>query len=215
MKRQLRLSPTLLDSFAYYMSIEDNEQSAVKRTELLARLRGEEIQPSEAMLDGIQFEQDVLNTCTGKLNPDTSKPYGECVVEVAEFVYGGTYQYPIRYEFNGIMVEGFIDFLKRNKVVDIKTTSKYDIGKYLFNNQHLAYLLGLRREKINNFVYIVTDFRNVYKEEYNYHPDFENKFQSNISAFLGYLENDNEMKEAYYDIYINKESKVCNTIPKI
>lgn len=208
-----RLSPTLLDSFAYYLSIDDCEQSADKRQELLDRLNGVSLPPNEAMQRGIDFENAVIAACNGKYEFSNEK-YDYCVKEVCEIVQGGFSQYPVSFEMCDVKIDGFIDFLKLNTVFDVKTTKKYEVGKYQFNNQHLVYLLALRQERINRFVYLVTDFSNVYQEEYFYHPEIENKLRSNIVAFLDYLTNDYEMQEAY-KIYCEREVKKCSTIQTI
>jgi hypothetical protein len=207
-----RLSPTLLDSFAYYLSV-DEEQSADKRQELLNRLNGVKLPPNEAMQRGIDFENAVIAACNGKYEFSSEK-YDLCVKEVSEIVQGGFSQYPVFLEIAGVRIDGFIDFLKLNTIFDVKTTSKYEVGKYQFNNQHLVYLLALRQEKINRFVYLATDLSNVYPEEYFFHPDMENQLRSNVIAFLDYLTNDYEMQEAY-KIYCEREVKQCSTIQTI
>jgi hypothetical protein len=187
----------MIDSFQYYMSVEDAERSALVRDELLARIRGERRPPNKAMQRGIDFENDVVLAMDGKYKPDKIDKYAECVAEVALVVEGASCQVPVEANIDGIKIFGFIDFLKRNWVIDTKTTKKYDVGKYLHNNQHLAYLTCLHDSGINNFMYLVTNFSTVFKETYQWKPSFRDDLKSNIARFFDYLETDKEMGTAF------------------
>ena len=195
-KPQLRISPTLLDSFAYYLSVEDGEQSEQKRQEIIAYLRGEKT-TSEAMQNGLMFEQDVVACLQGKALMTTDAGIIKCAEEIAGIVKGGVYQHHVEREINGVTVHGYIDFLKRNTIADVKTTKKYEIGKYNKKNQHRIYLYCTQPMKIDRFAYLVTDFKNVYREDYQWLDNYETDLKTNIQAFFDYLENDNEMKTAY------------------
>lgn len=196
-----RISPTLLDSFGYYMSIEDDERSAVVRGELLARLRREEREPSAAMQKGLDFEAHVVRALKNEYLTSGDLKYDACVQEVADFVEGGLHQVHIQAEVNGVLVHGYIDFLCGNLIVDVKTTKKYTMGKYYSGNQHLVYMYALRPAKITSFSYLVTDFRNVYREDYSWNPKMLDQIKSNLADWFGYLENDPEMREAYETTY--------------
>lgn len=208
--QRLSLSPTILDSFAYYLSIDNDEQSEVKRQEIIARFDGKEIVKSEAMQKGIDFEATVLKCCN---EPDKfSYENDKCVVEIADMVRGGIYQHSAVCVCGDVYLHCIMDFLKANTVYDVKTTSKYEIGKYGQSNQHLAYLQALRAEKINRFVYLATDFRNVFYEDYNYQPAFEDTLKSNIARFFDYLQSDKEMNQAYQNYCTRKEQILCDLI---
>ena len=190
-----QISPTFLDSFAYYIAKEDGEQ---ERAELLARLRGEPTEISESMQRGIDFE-----TAVGKFRDGTyemvpgQESYDSCVMEISRLVAGGIPQMHVERELGGVLVHGYIDFLNANWIYDIKTTKSYEVGKYLQRNQHLAYLYCLEPCDIRHFGYLVTDFRNVYAEDYHWHPSFTDRLRGNIAAFFDYLEVDKEMREAF------------------
>ncbi len=213
------LSPSLLDSFAYYLSIRDDEQKDTKRKEIIDRLNDVKIPPTPAQREGLAFEGAVYEACVIGEYKDKDQRYADCVNEIAAIVRDGTYQYAINIEINGVRFYSLpdrpiaIDFLNINTAYDIKTTAKYDIGKYQFSNQHLVYLLALREEKIDNFVYLITDFRNVYKEYYQWRQSFESNLMSNMAEFFNYLTADPEMSVAYENYCARKDSQ-CQVLTK-
>lgn len=183
-----RLSPTFLDSFAYYLRSEGDE----KRQELLDRLRGIRREPTEAMQKGIDFEDSVVLAAEGLYEGDDP-----CVIEVGRTVAGSVWQHHVERELGGVLLHGYLDAFNGGLVFDIKTTGKYEIGKYRNNNQHMAYLYCLRDLRVDHFAYLVTDFKNVYREDYHWTPAFESRLRANVSEFLDYLSVDPEMKEAF------------------
>jgi len=191
-----RLSPTLLDSFDYYLSIEDEEQSQQKRQELIDYLNGKKV-VSEAMQKGVDFENNVVLCNMGEKIDCEDERYFDCVHEIAGIVDGSVYQWHIEREFEGVLIHGYADFINRNRVFDVKTTANYEVGKYRNRMQHRIYLACLRQERIDNFTYLITDFRNVYKEDYFWMPEYENELRTSIGLFFEYLSNDVEMKQAY------------------
>jgi hypothetical protein len=210
------LSPSLLDSFAYYLSIQDSEQSQSKRAEIINRLLDIKTPANEALLAGLEFEKNVQLACNDCFVSKGEK-YDDCVIEIANVVRGGIYQHPINVEIDGVLFFSepekpiSIDFLKINTAYDVKTTKKYEVGKYQFGNQHLVYLLALRQERIDNFVYLVTDFRNVYQEFYQWKPSFRDTLKSNITQFFDYLSSDIEMSNAYL-AYCQRKEKACQCL---
>lgn len=191
-----RLSASLLDSFDYFLSIEDEEQSRQKRDELIAYLRGEKT-TSEAMQKGLDFEQAVMLCAMGHEPDVKDERYKSCVIEIARQVRGSVYQYHVERRFDNVILHGYMDFLNRNRVDDLKTTSSYEVGKYRNRSQHRIYLYCLQPEKIVDFRYIITDFRNIYYEDYQWNPSFEDDLRTSINRFFDYLDNDTEMKQAY------------------
>jgi hypothetical protein len=193
----LYISPTFLDSFRRYKNMESGEASDAMRLELLERLRGVMRPPNEAMQRGIDFEDDVCAACDMRYTPKTPD-YDMYVREVADFVRGARRQIHVEREImSGISIHGYIDFLLPGLVVDTKTTLAYEWGKYLHNCQHLAYLYALKPEGITRFEYVVTDFKGVYHEKYDWTPAMDDELRSRIYGWLDYLETDSEMKAAF------------------
>lgn len=86
---------------------------------------------------------------------------------------------------------GNLDELAGDLVADIKTTSKYDFPKYLHNYQHLVYPFTLAQEGINVsfFRYHITDFTNVFIEDYVPNPEKdEQRLRSHCEHLISFLE---------------------------
>jgi hypothetical protein len=191
----LYISPTFLDSFRRYLTLESVEASDAARQELLDRLRGVKHPPNEAMQRGLDFEADVCAACDRKFEPKNTD-YDWYVKEIAEYVDGARRQVHVEAEvLPDITIHGYIDFLLPGLIVDTKTTLAYEWGKYLHNTQHLAYLFAL--PDVRNFEYVVTDFKGVYRERYTWKPEFGNELKARVRQWMNYLECDEEMKEAF------------------
>jgi hypothetical protein len=193
-----RLSPSFLDSFAYYLSIEDEDAADARRLELIARLKGEELPPNEAMLNGQKYEKDVMDAVCGiyKLSGDVF--YDSCVFDAAKIIDDSIYQYHVQAELDGVLIHGYIDFLNGNHLYDTKfVVDTPDIGKYRNSNQHKSYLFCCQAMNITNFTYLIADGKQLYKEFYQWKPSFVDDLKSNIRQFFDYLSNDSEMELAY------------------
>lgn len=70
--------------------------------------------------------------------------------------------------FGKVCLYGLLDNIKENVIYDQKTTSRYEFPKYVHNSQHLVYPYCCIKSgiEVDNFQYRITDFRNVYVEEY-------------------------------------------------
>lgn len=202
------ISPTLLDSFAYYQSIEDEEASERSRQELLNRLRGVKAPPSSAMQRGIQFEQDVCDAIDGNPVDSTRQltpKHASIILQVAQELNGSTRQSHVGYWLDEeTLIHGYVDFLLPRVIVDTKTTASYDWGKYIGNCQHLAYLTALNHLNYSHFRYIAVLFNrdgqalDVTWEDYYYRPQMLDELRARCGDFFDYLTADTEMGEAYY-----------------
>lgn len=79
----------------------------------------------------------------------------------------------IETKYGHVLLYGYIDELMAYLISDIKTTKSYEFGKYINNWQHRVYLYCLKENGIDTFQYTVTDFDEVYKEEYVWREDYE------------------------------------------
>ena len=192
-----RLSPTMISAVEYYLSLEDEDRSAQARAELLARMRGEPLPASEAAQKGQAFEDMVFCLCNGDSPGEVDNKLLACGKEVAGIVKGSLWQVHVGREIGGVMLHGYIDCLRGNHIFDIKTTRKYEIGKYLHNTQHLAYLYCLRETEVRHFSYVVSDFRSVYREDYDWYDGMVDLLKAKVAGFFDYLAVDDEMRQAY------------------
>lgn len=202
------ISPTMLDSFAYYMSLEDEDASERSRQELLNRLRGVRTPPNAAMQRGIDFEQDVCDAIDyvpidrwGELTPK----HQSIILGIAQELSEATRQAHVGYWLdNETLIHGYVDFLLPKTIVDTKTTASYDWGKDIGNCQHLAYLSALNHLHYRHFKYLVVLFNrdgqalDTVWEDYFYRPQMVDELRGRCAEFLDYLTADTDMGEAYY-----------------
>ena len=115
--------------------------------------------------------------------------------DFAEYLKGAlTQQFTDGYldtKYGTVYLYGYIDQLMPFKVVDIKTTSKYNAFKYRENWQKIVYpfCLNYNGNHINEFEFVATDFKNSWTEIYNYNEekDLPNLIE-HCERFIGFLE---------------------------
>ena len=139
-KKLIEISPSFLDSFRYYRSLDVNDQDKVQsaRTGLLNRLRGLSTPPTPEQKAGQTFEDTVQGILEGKLLPGYE--FLSLAREAADYIGKATYQVPINLHVGNYMINGYIDFLTPNLIIDTKTTKTYKPGKYFNYMQHRVYL---------------------------------------------------------------------------
>lgn len=181
MERYL-MTQTLLSSFAYQFSCaEGNEEAA--RQEFISKLLREKEEPTEAIMNGIAFENEVYKVAGGyRRNPHETWERG--IQQVAAVIRGAPVQIRASREItvDGMvfLVYGVLDALKAGTIYDVKFKNKSFAslelaGSYLDSPQHPAYFYIV--PEAQKFVYLVSDGQDLYREEYT--PD--------ASPFIGDL----------------------------
>lgn len=194
------ITPSLHASWDYYQRFEWKEKA-----EFMATLRKEEIKPSEAMLAGRKFEDDVRNVCDNEgflesmaEHSDTS--YLACVSEVANIVRGGLWQERVMFDARlcgmDFLVFGRMDVIKRDMIYDIKRSESYEVGKYQGSVQHPIYMYG---SGVRKFKYLVTDDKSVWHEDYAFAPDMEARMWSELRNMVDAIMSCQDFRLAYLD----------------
>ena len=88
-------------------------------------------------------------------------------------------------------IGGFVDYSYNDKIIDLKTTANYKLGKYAEYSQHRAY--GLIESHKTKFVYYVTDFENAYIEPYTNKKQNHDEFLHNVSLFWEFTQENREL----------------------
>jgi len=99
-------------------------------------------------------------------------------------------------QYGEVFLYGYLDYLLPFKVVDLKTTGKYNAFKYRNNWQHVVYPYCLNQQgiEITDFEYLVTDFKGVYKEDYTYMPKLDiPRLRDICERFIEFLEGNREL----------------------
>ena len=80
---------------------------------------------------------------------------------------------PLETKYGTVELYGYIDELLPFKVCDLKTTGKYNAFKFRDHWQHMVYPYCLIESGnlINDFEYVVTDFKQIYIEPYSFVPE--------------------------------------------
>lgn len=182
------LTHSLLSSWLYAMKDSPYEDATTERDsyqEFLQALRREPGEQTEAMRNGIEFEDLVTDIVNG-LEDHTHKWY-EAAAKVARTVKGGWLQYKAKKEMTvsgeQILLYGRLDVLKAGEVIDVKFSKGYERGKYITSTQHPTYLELI--PEAEKFTYLVSNGNEVWTETYR--RDETPDITVIIASFLEYL----------------------------
>ncbi len=171
-----KVYPTLLNLYARF------EKGLASGQELLDRINRVPVPQTEAQAKGVSFEDAVLKGTDEELfDPDVIirsralLPRPVVATQVyCEHLVGETLFY------------GFVDVLGRNLAVDLKSTAKYTEGRFEEDHQNL-YLPALQKKGVRTLRYVITDFSDLFTEEYDLSTDFSVQYRQ-ILAFTEFLE---------------------------
>lgn len=196
------ITPTLLNSFAYYFGFEGEasedddgniitaeEKEANARKEFLQTLSREKFVPSSSMQKGIDLENRITAYCKGI---DDENPV---IREIGDICKGGLWQERVKANFGEYLLYGKADVIKRDTIIDIKFSGSYELGKYQPSMQHRIYLYCT---KLPKFSYLISNEREWWREDYFNYDGIEQEIHQAIREFTDYLENDQEAKGLFY-----------------
>lgn len=182
------LTHSLLSSWLYAMKDSPYEDATTERDsyqEFLQALRREPGEQTEAMRNGVEFEDLVTDIVNG--DADTGHKWYEAASKVAGIVKGGRLQYKAKKEITvsgiKILLYGRLDVLKAGEVIDIKFSKGYERGKYLSSTQHPTYLELI--PEAEKFTYLVSNGTEVWTETYR--RDETPDITVIIASFIEYL----------------------------
>lgn len=150
--------PTLLNEFSKYLKNPDEVQyrQLLNRINRVADFDAETLKRFQK---GISFEDAVLKNKSHAYDP-------EIIASVRAMIpQRRVTQKLIQFTHRNIRFYGYADVVGERRVIDLKTTSNYQPGKFAFNFQNL-YLYGLRNEGCVQMDYIIYDFEKVHVETY-------------------------------------------------
>lgn len=193
------LTHSLLSSWLYAMKDSPYDDATTERDsyqEFLQSLRREPGEQTEAMMNGIEFEDLVADIVNG--DADADHKWHEAAAKVACIVKGGWLQYKAKKEITvsgvKILLYGRLDVLKAGEILDIKFSKGYERGKYITSTQHPTYLELI--PEAGQFTYIISNGTEVWTETYR--RDETPSIIPIIESFLAYLkEND------LWDLFVN------------
>lgn len=182
------MTHSLLSSWLYTMKENPFEDMTTERdpmAEFMQTLRREPTPTTEAMQNGIDFEDLVTDIIHGRADPKA--PWYTAAERVARRCAGGVLQYKARkpIEVGGVqlLLYGRLDCLKAGEIIDVKFSKSYDVGKYFSSTQHPTYFELIPEAR--RFTYLVSNGSAVWPETYR--RDEAPSIFPVISDFLDWL----------------------------
>ncbi|NIJ55666.1 hypothetical protein [Dyadobacter arcticus] len=171
-----KLYPTLLNVFDRF------EKGYIDKDELLNRVNRVPVLQTQAQRKGASFEEAVIKGIDEEMfDPDILDKVRALLPRpmLKTQVY-------CEYQLDDVLLYGYVDVLGRIVAADIKTTSNYQPGCYAISHQNF-YLPALRVKGIRSLRYIITDFKEVYQEEYDHTLDLAHQIRQ-IKSFCEFLD---------------------------
>lgn len=163
------MTHSLLTSWLYTMRenpYEDATSESDPMGEFMATLRREPTPTTEAMQNGIRFENLVTAIING--NADPGEQWYSAAEKVARRCAGGILQYKAKKTLMvgdmELLLYGRLDCLKAGEIIDIKFSKGYDPGKYFSSTQHPTYFELI--PEADRFTYLVSNGSAVWPETY-------------------------------------------------
>ena len=186
---QFKIYPSLLDAYQWYVLSEKEEAEQ----EFINKINRVPFSSKEAdrgtwvnkIIDlALEGEKEFnINCLDGAYN------------EIATYLNGSIVQgyTSTQIEIDGKIIElyGYYDYLQYDKVIDLKTTNVYDLGKYKNSLQLHFYPVSLIDNgfEINEFEFLVYDFKNVYREPYKVDYDYsKSMLVESVRNLINFLE---------------------------
>ena len=165
------MTHSLLSSWLYTTKENPYEDATTERDpmeEFLRVLRREPTPATEAMQNGIDFEDLVTAIVRGApIRNDLDKWY-DAAYKVAQIIRGGVLQFRARKIVTvagmDFVLYGRLDALRAGVIYDIKFSKGYDRGKYFGSTQHPTYLEIVPEAR--RFTYLVSNGADVWTETY-------------------------------------------------
>lgn len=171
-----KLYPSLLSCFDRY------ERGYLDESSLIDRINRVPVPQTEAQSRGISFEDAVIKG----IGEEAFDP--EILSKVRALLPRPMLKTQVycEYQLGDVLLYGYVDVLGKLLAVDIKTTGQYRAGYFAKSHQNF-YLPALRTKGVRSLRYIITDFQDVYQEEYDQGTDFSHQ-QTQVRSFCEFLE---------------------------
>ena len=167
----VHITKTLLESWRYCFSCNEGYEEEAY-ADFLKTLRREQTETTEAMLNGLDFEDRVYRFAEGKTVRSDAK-WRTGAAALADIIRGAQIQVPIsrpiEVDGNTYLLKGVLDALRAGTIYDVKFLNKSigsaDIyGKWLNCTQHPAYFYLVPED--TEFQYLGSDGEDIYIETY-------------------------------------------------
>lgn len=189
---KVRITQSLLSAWEWSFKTDDGWD------DFIATLNREKKQPTQAMLDGIRFENCLNNVLKGEPIYQDNEWYS-VLVEMSCELQGAQQQVSLFQdcEVDGqpFLLHGVLDYLREGHIWDCKFSKTYHLNKYLTSPQTPMYLSLVPEAR--DFTYIISDGKYVYREKYP--RDIVPPIEPTIYNFMQYLK-----KHGLWEVYCEK-----------
>ena len=189
---KVRITQSLLSAWEWSFKTDDGWD------DFIAALNREKKQPTQAMLDGIRFENCLNNVLKGEPIYQDNEWYN-VLVEMSCELQGAQQQVSLFQdcEVDGqpFLLHGVLDYLREGHIWDCKFSKTYHLNKYLSSPQTPMYLSLVPEAR--DFTYIISDGKYVYREKYP--RDIVPPIEPTINNFMQYLK-----KHGLWELYCEK-----------
>ena len=189
---KVRITQSLLSTWEWSFKTDDGWD------DFISALNREKKQPTQAMLDGIRFENCLNNVLKGEPIYQDNEWYN-VLVEMSCELQGAQQQVSLLQdcEVDGqpFLLHGVLDYLREGHIWDCKFSKTYHLNKYLTSPQTPMYLSLVPEAR--DFTYIISDGKYVYREKYP--RDIVPPIEPTINQFMQYLK-----KHGLWEVYCEK-----------
>lgn len=189
MVKRYLMTHSLLSSWLYALTENPYENMTTERDsaeEFLRVLRREPTPTTDAMRNGIEFEELVTDLASGW--DRDNKNWHDAAARIADKVRGGVFQFKgyrdSRIGGMDVLLYGKLDVLKAGTIYDIKFSKSYDVGKFYDSTQHPMYFALV--PEAGRFEYLVSNGSQVWTEAYR--RDETPQIEPIVEQFFGWLE---------------------------
>ena len=206
-KVKYNIYATLLDSFNYWLENDEpveemiNKINRVPISDKKALTRMEKGTKFEEMINrlsktgpvALEYEFEYNDFEKGKYQIQKVDPnvVERIILEISDSKQQMKVEYSLKTRLGFVNLYGYLDFIKEDKIIDLKTTSNVEIGKYYEHFQKDVYMLALNADgiEINEFVFLSTDFRSLIKESYYFDEKLsKNRLTTSVEHLIEFLE---------------------------
>lgn len=215
LKNKVKVSPTLIDSYFMfrntdYITLDEmiDRVNRVKRptppaaakgiayNDLIdALIQGENVNRETVKKKGEPFEVYRWRHKGGELDEPVTFDFGVRLADrLADRLQGAETQVYSKADIEtpqaSVQLHGYADYVLQDSVIDLKTTGRYTWPKYLNSFQYKVYLYTLRQSGIDvkRAEYLVTDFNNVFIEDYYWNDRYVREIIGGVSQFLIFVD---------------------------
>lgn len=192
---KLRITKSLLDSWLYMFKRDDGYE------DFLCTLRREKKPPTQAMLDGVRFENCLNSYLKGEYLPPEHEWY-PVINEMAQYLWGSQQQVNLfadtEVDGQAFLLHGVLDYLRAGVIYDCKFSKTYHLNKYLWEYTAQTGMYFALVPEARRFWYLISDGSYVYRE--GYPRDIVPPIEDLIHNYMQYL----KAHDGLWEIYVEK-----------